>query len=223
MAQQDAGSRIVAGAITIAGLAIVWFAVVTNLPTEQDMSAGEKAPSAAAVAAAPGAVASGRRTGNVITPGTAELTLDLTIPGVTPPVPPPPPETDRESSQGIGTSSSVPAQVDPRAAQVTRFKCEAQIEQLCPDSPEGPSRTSCLERRKADLALPCRQQLQERFVKWKEDRNRVLSACQEDVRKLCAGIRPGDGRMVQCLQAHSQDVSDRCYQTLPKGTLLFRQ
>lgn len=217
MAQQDAASRIVAGTITIVGLALVWLAIVTSLPSQQELSADQTLPSVSPVTAARGA--SGPAASSPVEP-----TLDLTIPGAAPPVPPPQPDgTDRDLSNSSGRNSGMPVQVDPRAAQVVRLKCEAEIEQLCPDSPEGPSRTNCLERRKADLAPPCRQQLQERFVKWKEDRNRVLSACQEDVRRLCAGIRPGDGRMVQCLQAHAQDVSDRCYQTLPKGTLLFRQ
>jgi hypothetical protein len=108
-------------------------------------------------------------------------------------------------------------------AQVLRLKCEAEIEQLCPDSVEGHDRARCLERRAKDLPSPCQNQLRERFVKWKEDRNRTVAACKEDVRRLCATLKPGDGRIMQCLQEHAQEVSDRCYQTLPKGTLLFRQ
>lgn len=221
MVQQDASSRIVAGAITIVGLAAVWIAIVTSLPSQEELSAKESAASTHALA---GTVESSSPVRTLTAASSAEPTLDLSIPGVTPPIPPTPAQTleqeqsNRLSSGGIG---SVP--LDPRAAQVIRLKCEAEIEQVCSDFTEGPGRARCLERRAKDLPSPCQNQLRERFVKWKEDRSRMLVACQDDVRRLCATMKPGDGRLMQCLQEHAQEVSDRCYQTLPKGTLLFRQ
>ncbi len=35
-------------------------------------------------------------------------------------------------------------------------------------------------------------------------------ACAEDVKKLCAGVKAGEGRIMQCLKAHAQDLSPAC-------------
>ncbi|MBS0180331.1 MAG: cysteine rich repeat-containing protein [Nitrospira sp.] len=51
-----------------------------------------------------------------------------------------------------------------------------------------------------------------------EDRGRGgrqgRKACAEDVKKLCAGIKPGEGRIVQCLKEHTQDLSPACADTM---------
>ena len=41
---------------------------------------------------------------------------------------------------------------------------EADIEQLCPDSPDGAARTRCLQQRAKQLPPLCQSQLHERFV-----------------------------------------------------------
>ncbi|MBP6606684.1 MAG: hypothetical protein KA240_13440 [Nitrospira sp.] len=35
-------------------------------------------------------------------------------------------------------------------------------------------------------------------------------ACAEDVKTLCSGIKPGEGRIIQCLKAHRQEISPSC-------------
>lgn len=210
MAQQDAWSRIAAGAITAIGLTAVWLAVATSLPTQEELAGEPSHPVRVASAAAAVPV---------------EPNLDLSIPGVVAPSSPasqPAEQSPSDPSSDEARNSSPPI-VDARTAQITRLKCEAEIEQVCPDAMEGGGGFRCLERRMKDLPSPCQAMVRERFVKWKEDRNRTLAACRDDVRRLCATMKPGDGRVVQCLQDHAQDVSDRCYQTLPKGVLLFRQ
>jgi hypothetical protein len=221
MAQQDAASRIVAGAVTIVGLAAVWIAIVTSLPSQEELSAG-----VAGARALVGAGSSVPAAGKVpaARPTSSEPVLDLSIPGVAPAAQPN--VSERPSSEQFDRredGAAGPAVLNPRAAQVLRLKCEAEIEQLCPDSPDGSGRGRCVERRAKELPPACQNHLRERFVKWKEDRGRMLAACREDVRRLCPTVRPGDGRLMQCLQEHAQDVSDRCYETLPKGTLVFRQ
>ena len=34
--------------------------------------------------------------------------------------------------------------------------------------------------------------------------------CRADVEKLCPGVKPGGGRIIQCLKAHKDEVSDAC-------------
>lgn len=207
MAQQKSSSGIIAGALTVLGLALVWATVAANFPSEEELSSAalpsETRPAARALSEPP--------------------TLDLTIP-ISPPLPSeaamPRLEDDRPSDSG--GEAPVVTRLDPRTLQVTKLKCEAEIEQLCPDSLDGSVRTRCLKQRAKQLPPPCQNQLQERFVKWKEDRNRLMAACAVDVKQFCRAIKPGSGEILQCLQSHDQEVSDRCYQTLPKGTLFFK-
>jgi Cysteine rich repeat len=45
----------------------------------------------------------------------------------------------------------------------------------------------------------------------------VRSACEADVAKLCAGVQPGGGRIMQCLAQHKTEVSDGCKQAIAKA------
>ncbi|HEY6640168.1 MAG TPA: cysteine rich repeat-containing protein [Nitrospiraceae bacterium] len=207
MAQQKSSSGIIAGALTVLGLALVWATVAANFPSGEELSSAglpsETRQAARALSEPP--------------------TLDLTIP-TSPPLPSeaamPRLEDDRPSD--LDGEAPVVTRLDPRTLQATKLKCEAEIEQLCPDSLDGSVRTRCLKQRAKQLPPPCQNQLQEQFVKWKEDRNRLMAACAVDVKQFCRAIKPGSGEILQCLQSHDQEVSDRCYQTLPKGTLVFK-
>lgn len=45
----------------------------------------------------------------------------------------------------------------------------------------------------------------------------VRAACEGDVSKLCAGVQPGSGRILQCLAQHKSEVSDGCKQAIAKA------
>jgi Cysteine rich repeat len=45
----------------------------------------------------------------------------------------------------------------------------------------------------------------------------MRAACEADVAKLCAGVQPGGGRIMQCLAQHKGDVSDGCKQAIMKA------
>jgi len=210
MAQQQSSSGIIAGAVTILGLGLVWATVVFNFPSQEELSS---AALPAETRQATGSPASQPE----------PSTLDLTIP-TSPPLSSEPAIPRPDDDRSLDSSVDVPVvtRLDPSTLQATKLKCEAEIEQLCPDSLDVSARTRCLKQRAKQLPPPCLSQLQERFVKWKEDRNRLMAACNEDVKRFCRAIKPGSGQVLQCLQSHDQEVSDRCYQALPKGKLFFK-
>jgi hypothetical protein len=39
---------------------------------------------------------------------------------------------------------------------------------------------------------------------------RVREACHADVERLCSDVKPGGGRIRECLRAHHADLSDGC-------------
>lgn len=210
MAQQPSSSGIIAGLVTILGLGLVWMTVVANFPSQEELSSSE--------VQAQTHQAAGRSVSLSSPP-----TLDLTIP-TSPPLPSEAAlqRPNDERSRDPSVDASVVTRLDPSTLQATRLKCEAEIEQLCPESPDGSARARCQEQRAKQLPSPCQSQLQERFVKWKEDRNRLVAACDEDIKRFCRAVKPGSGEILPCLQSHGQDVSDRCYQTFPKGTLFTK-
>ena len=210
MAQQQSSGSTIAGAITILGLGLVWVAVATNFPSQEELSS--------AALPAETRQAAGPSSSLPVPP-----TLDLSIP-VSPPLPSEEAVSRPDDDRSRDSSVEVPivTGLDTRVLQASRLKCEAEIEQLCPESLDGSDRTRCLKQRAKKLPPLCQSQLHERFVKWKEDRSRLMAACDEDVKQFCRAVKPGSGQILQCLQSHGQDVSDRCYQALPKGTFFLK-
>jgi hypothetical protein len=210
MSQQTSSSSMIAGAVTIVALGLVWATVAGNFPSQEELFS--TAPPVEA-----------RQVVRPLPSLSVPSALDLTIP-TSPPLPSDAaigsPGDDR--SHDANVDIPVVSRLDSRPLQAARLKCEADVEQLCPDSLDGSARTRCLQQRAKQLPPLCQNQLKEQFVKWKEDRNRVMAACDEDVRRFCRAMKPGGGQIFQCLQSHGQEVSDRCYQTLPKGTLFFK-
>lgn len=45
----------------------------------------------------------------------------------------------------------------------------------------------------------------------------MKGACKQDVAKLCEGIKPGGGRIADCLKAHKDQVSDTCKAAIKQG------
>lgn len=210
MAQQQSSTGLVAGVITILGLGLVWVVVAANFPSQEELSAAAVPPET-------------RSSARPSFPVPAPSELDLTIPGA-PPVSSAAvgPRQDEERSSDSRVDVPVVMRLNPRAEQVAKLRCEAEIEQLCPESPDGSGRTRCLEQRAKQLSPSCQSQVRERFVKWKEDRHRMMAACDEDVARFCGSVTPGGGQILQCLQSHAPEVTDRCYETLPKGTVYFK-
>lgn len=99
-------------------------------------------------------------------------------------------------------------------------KCDLEMEALCPDG-EG-ERRACLQRKAAQLSLPCRPMLRDKLARMKETWQQLRVACEADRRQFCREVPSAGGEMLlQCLESHAQEVSDQCFQFLPKrGRLL---
>jgi hypothetical protein len=208
MAERRSSGGIYLWLVTVLALGFVWGIIVTSFPSQPEFTAVE-VPRALAAQAPPQATVP---------------SLDLTIP-----TSPPLPVQDQSAAQqdpvsAQGSHGDVPAELalSPRSQQVVKLKCEAEMEQFCPASLDGSARRQCIEQRMHQLAPPCQHLIRERFVKWREEKTRMIAACQEDMRRYCGSMTPGSGNIVRCLQEHAQNVSEGCYQTLPKGTLYFK-
>ncbi|HMS84027.1 MAG TPA: hypothetical protein PKD12_10280 [Nitrospira sp.] len=195
----EQSAKTIASLVTGGGLILVWMIVWANFPSKDELLSARSAPLPVEVS--------------------HSHELDLTIPGV--------PRPPVQGSTGIGESSVAMArsgEVDlqgSRARQIAEVRCDAQIQEFCPDSLAGEERRRCVMQRMRQLDQPCQQIARQRMVRWKAaDGYRVL--CAEDVKRTCRSVEPGEGRMLTCLQAHEQELSEACYQSLPKGQLHFR-
>ena len=126
----------------------------------------------------------------------------------------------REPAPVVQTEAREHPPAEPVRAPFGRdLKCDLEIEALCPEE-EG-ERRACLQRKAAQLSAPCRPMLRERLVRMKEAMQQLRTACEADRRQFCREVPLGGGALVQCLESHAQEVSDQCFQLLPKrGRLL---
>jgi hypothetical protein len=44
----------------------------------------------------------------------------------------------------------------------------------------------------------------------------IRTYCMSDIERLCKGIEPGGGRLIQCLKTHKKEMSVGCAQALQK-------
>jgi hypothetical protein len=195
----EQSGKITTSLVTVGGLIFVWTIVWANLPSKEELLSAQSA-----------------------SPTVERLRhteLDLTIPGVS--------SQSAESSAGTKDTSSVTTigglsvPQDRRARQIAEVKCDAEVQQYCPDSLSGEERRRCVMQRLKRLDVSCQQIVRQRLVRWKEADGYKL-ACAEDVKRVCQTVDSGEGRILQCLQEHEQDLSETCYQSLPKGRLNLR-
>ncbi len=46
---------------------------------------------------------------------------------------------------------------------------------------------------------------------------KLETACGEDVKKFCSTVTPGEGRIMYCMQAHEDKISDGCASALDEA------
>src|SRR4029079_11630356 len=131
MAQQQSSSGTIAGIVTILGLGLVWVTVAANFPSEEELSSAELP-------------AESRQAPVSSSSPSVPPTLDLTIP-TSPPLPSEAamvrPGDERSTDSHV--DAPVVTRLAPSAVQATRLKCEADIDQLSPDSLAGASPLTC--------------------------------------------------------------------------------
>lgn len=200
------GVSLIVGLVSLVVLGVVWGTVVLHLPKQQEpaSSATMSPPTNSSVPA--------------VAPPSLSPTQSLVEPFV-PARPSPLPMSESPAPQREERSGDPPrSQLPPISANV-ELKCQAELEQLCPEGEGGGHRRRCLQTNKHKLTPVCQRVVQERMVQIKEGAQRMKAACEADVRQFCRNV-PGPGRILQCLEEHAQDVSEQCYRSLPRRGVL---
>jgi hypothetical protein len=85
--------------------------------------------------------------------------------------------------------------------------CSEDAKRFCADVDPGQGRiVKCLQAHKAELSQKCRA-----FgKKVRKKLRKGLSQCKGDVAQFCKEVKPGQGRIAQCLAQNKGSLSDAC-------------
>jgi hypothetical protein len=96
--------------------------------------------------------------------------------------------------------------------------CEVELEKYCKDVTPGQGRVlACLYARSDKLSSTCEYALYDAAVRLERAvaaLTYVANECDADLAKLCSAVKPGEGRLINCLQKNEKQVSDRCKQAV---------
>ena len=115
---------------------------------------------------------------------------------------------------GLALSFVTPASALDALAETVAKGCEQEITCYCKDVTPGEGRVlACLYAYQDKLSVKCEYALYdaavqlERFV---AALTYVANECHDDMAAYCSDIKPGEGRLLDCIQRHEEKVSDRC-------------
>ena len=92
--------------------------------------------------------------------------------------------------------------------------CDKELKTYCKDVTPGEGRVlACLYAHSDKLSGQCEYALYDAAAQLERALTAltyVANECRDDLTKLCANIKPGEGRLLQCLDKNSAKVSSRC-------------
>lgn len=92
--------------------------------------------------------------------------------------------------------------------------CAQDYKKFCAGIQPGDGRIGrCLMENKNDISQQCRYVLEQATRKLLGE---FVQACQTDVQKYCEGVKPGDGRILNCLRGEKENISEPCRQVVDK-------
>jgi len=96
--------------------------------------------------------------------------------------------------------------------------CEKEIKTYCKDVKPGEGRVlACLYAFSDKLSSRCEYALYDAAAQLEravQALTYVANECGDDLKANCAGIKPGEGRLLQCIDKNEAKVSKRCKQAL---------
>jgi len=105
----------------------------------------------------------------------------------------------------------------PLAEQVAKG-CEKEITAYCKEVTPGEARViACLYAHEDKLSGQCEYALYDAIAQLERALTAltyVANECRDDLKTYCADIKPGEGRLLACLDKNSAKVNKRCTQAL---------
>jgi len=105
----------------------------------------------------------------------------------------------------------------PLVEQVAKG-CETEITTLCKDVTPGEGRVlACLYAHEEKLSGQCEYALYDAMAQLERALTAltyVANECRDDLTAYCADIKPGEGRLFQCMDKNEAKLSKRCKQAM---------
>ncbi len=96
--------------------------------------------------------------------------------------------------------------------------CEKELSTYCKDVTPGEGRIlSCLYAFEDKLSPRCEYAVYDslnQLDRTLTNLSYAVSECRDDIRAYCAEIKPGEGRLLGCINQHESKVSARCKQAM---------
>lgn len=208
----------VAGILTISALGIVWTVVLHNLPTQIEVPVVDQS-----VPADPSAAPSSSAADPPPSASFSPLQSPSPVEDHPRPTPTPPGRIPLESARNPTLPPPPPIAQEPRDHQELARNCSAALARLCEDVPPGGGRRKkCFQDNVGNLSPACQVKLQEQAFRMDETIRTFRAACATDVRRLCPHLPLGDGRILECLEDRSKELSEGCYVALEENLPLLR-
>lgn len=102
--------------------------------------------------------------------------------------------------------------------QIVAEGCKAEIQTYCKGVTPGEGRVlACLYAYQDKLSPRCEYALYDASVQLERVVNAltyVANECRGDLQAYCSAVKPGEGRLLDCLEKNKAKVSSRCKQAL---------
>jgi len=120
----------------------------------------------------------------------------------------------------IGAAPTSVAQTIGYAEAIDRLatRCGDDIEKYCKTVELGGGRVQrCLDQNQTRLSAQCKAtnaEVRALLEKRAAARASVLQICDVDIRRLCPGVQPGDGNLLECFLKAERSASAQCRQAV---------
>jgi hypothetical protein len=124
------------------------------------------------------------------------------------------------ASMVVATAVPAAAQTIGYAEAIDRLavRCGKDIDQFCKKVNLGGGRVQqCLSQNQAKVSSGCKVAFAEvasLLQKRADARSYVLKVCDADIRRLCQGVQPGDGNLLECFFKAERNASPQCRQAV---------
>ena len=96
--------------------------------------------------------------------------------------------------------------------------CKQELETYCKDVTPGEGRVlACLYAREDKLSSRCEYALYDAAAQLERAVTALTylaNECREDLKTFCSGVKPGEGRLLQCIDKNKEKISSRCKQAI---------
>lgn len=127
------------------------------------------------------------------------------------------------AAAALGLTAAAFAQTTTPPAGDTRGACRAEVQALCGavQSQGREAMRACLQEKRSQLSPACQEAAANAKGKAKAKRKSGegarSNACAADVERLCNGVQPGEGRIMQCLEQNQSQLSQQCSDGMAKA------